>query len=65
MRNGKAMDYQLLYTYATERGMTLDPNMFMRGIQFVDINGIIDTIDREFELTRLYDKEGNFIKIVE
>ncbi len=65
MRNGKVMDYQLLYTYATERGMTLDPNMFMRGIQFVDINGIIDTIDREFELTRLYDKEGNFIKIVE
>jgi hypothetical protein len=65
MRNGKVIDYQLLYTYATERGMTLDPNMFMRGIQFVDINGIIDTIDREFELTRLYDKEGNFIKIVE
>jgi hypothetical protein len=65
MRNGKVLDYQLLYTYATERGMTLDPNMFMRGIQFVDINGIIDTIDREFELTRLYDKEGNFIKIVE
>ena len=65
MRNGKVLDYQLLYTYATERGMTLDPNMFMRGIQFVDINGIIDTLDREFELTRLYDKEGNFIKIVE
>ena len=65
MRNGKVMDYQLLYTYATERGMTLDPNMFMRGIQFVDINGIIDTLDQEFELTRLYDKEGNFIKIVE
>ena len=65
MRNGKVIDYQLLYIYATERGMTLDPNMFMRGIQFVDIDGIIDTLDREFELTRLYDKEGNFIKIVE
>lgn len=65
MRNGKVMDYQLLYTYATERGMTLDQNMFMRGIQFVDINGIIDTLDREFELTRLYDKEGNFIKIIQ
>jgi hypothetical protein len=65
MRNGKVLDYQLLYTYATERGMTLDPNMFMNGIQFVDINEIIDNLDREFELTRLYDKEGNFIKIVE
>ena len=65
MRNGKVLDYQLLYTYATDRGMTLDPNMFMNGIQFVDVNEIIDNLDREFELTRLYDKEGNFIKIVE
>ncbi len=65
MRNGKVLDYQLLYTYATDRGMTLDPNMFMNGIQFVDVNEIIDNLDREFELTRLYDKEGNFIKIIE
>ena len=65
MRNGKVLDYQLLYTYATDRGMTLDPNMFMNGIQFVDVNEIIDNLDREFELIRLYDKEGNFIKIVE
>jgi len=65
MRNGKVLDYQLLYTYAVDRGMTLDPNMFMNGIQFIDINEIIDNLDREFELTRLYDKEGNFIKIVE
>ena len=65
MRNGKVLDYQLLYTYATDKGMTLDPNMFMNGIQFVDINEIIENLDREFELTRLYDKDGNFIKIVE
>jgi hypothetical protein len=65
MRNGKVLDYQLLYTYATDKGMTLDPNKFMNGIQFVDINEIIDNLDREFELTRLYDKDGNFIKIVE
>ena len=65
MRNSKTVNYQLLYTYATDRGMTLDPNMFMNGIQFVDVNEIIDNLDREFELTRLYDKQGNFIKIVE
>ena len=65
MRNGKVMDYQLLYTYATERGMTLDPNKFMQGIQFVDVNEIIENLDKEFGLTRLYDKLGNFIKIVE
>jgi hypothetical protein len=65
MRNSKTVDFQLLYTYATDKGMTLDPNMFMNGIQFVNINEIIDNLDREFELTRLYDKEGNFIKIIE
>ena len=65
MRNSKAVNFQLLYTYATERGMTLDPNMFMNGIQFVDINEIIDNLDKEFGLTRLYDKVGNFIKVIE
>ena len=65
MRNGKVLDYQLLYTYATERGMTLDPNMFMHGIQFVDVGAILEHLDKEFALTRLYDKLGNFIKVVE
>ena len=65
MRNGKVLDYQLLYIYATDRGMTLDPNMFMNGIQFVDVNEIIENLDREFGLTRLYDKVGNFIKVIE
>lgn len=65
MRNSKAVNFQLLYTYATERGMTLDANMFMNGIQFVDVNEIIENLDREFGLTRLYDKQGNFIKVIE
>lgn len=65
MRNGKVADYQLLYTYAIENGMTLDPAQFVQGIQFCDINEIIDELDRKFELTRLYDKQGNFIKIIE
>lgn len=65
MRNSKTVNFQLLYTYAVDRGMTLDPNMFMNGIQFVDVNEIIENLDREFELVRLYDKEGNFIKIIE
>lgn len=65
MRNNKTVNFQLLYTYAVDRGMTLDPQMFMNGIQFVDVNEIIENLDREFELMRLYDKEGNFIKVIE
>jgi hypothetical protein len=37
----------------------------MNGIQFVDVNEIIENLDQEFGLTRLYDKAGNFIKIIE
>ena len=65
MRNSKTVNFQLLYTYAVDRGMTLDPQMFMNGIQFVDVNEIIENLDKEFGLTRLYDKAGNFIKIIE
>jgi hypothetical protein len=45
--------------------MTLDPQAFIQGVQFVDVNQVFDKIDHEYELTILYDKEGKFIKIVE
>jgi hypothetical protein len=65
MRNSGVVNWQLLYTYATDKGMTLDPQMFANGIQFVDITQVIDQLDHEFELTVLYDKQGKFIKVVE
>jgi len=65
MRNSGVVNWQLLYTYATEHGMTLDPQAFIQGVQFVDVNKVLDQIDHEYELTLLYDKEGKFIKIVE
>lgn len=65
MRNSGVVNWQLLYTYATERGMTLDPQAFVQGVQFVDVNQVIDQIDHEYELTVLYNKEGKLIKIVE
>ena len=45
--------------------MTLDPNKFMHGIQFVDTNEILEQLDKKYELTKLYDKQGNFIKVIE
>ena len=65
MRNSGVVNWQLLYMYAIDKGMTLDPQMFANGIQFVDINEIIDQLDHEFELTVLYDKQGKFIRVVE
>jgi hypothetical protein len=65
MRNSGVVNWQLLYTYATEHDMTLDPQAFIQGVQFVDVNQVFDKIDYEYELTILYDKEDKFIKIVE
>ena len=65
MRNSGVVNWQLLYMYAIAKGMTLDPQMFANGIQFVDITQVIDQLDHEFELTVLYDKQGKFIKVIE
>lgn len=65
MRNSGVVNWQLLYMYAIDKGMTLDPQMFANGIQFVDITQVIDQLDHEFELTVLYDKQGKFIKVIE
>ena len=65
MRNSKVLNFQMLYTYAVDKGMTLDPQMFMHGVQFLNIQEVLDNLDREFELTKLLDKDGNFIKVIE
>jgi hypothetical protein len=64
MRNRNQIDYDLLYTYAQERGMKLTPEQFSVGMQFMNINRLIEDLDSEFEVTRLYDKNDNFLKIV-
>ncbi len=65
MRNSGVVNWQLLYTYATSKGMTLDPQMFANGIQFVDVNEVVDQLDHEFGLTVLYDKQNRFVKVIE
>ena len=65
MRNDRNINPQLLYDYAIHcGGMTLTAEQFSAGLQFQDINGMIDRVDHEFELTILYDKNGQFIKVV-
>lgn len=65
MRNGKIVDLGLLYTYAVGKGMTLDQQRFMVGTQFLDYKELLENLDKEFNLTRLYDKDGNFIKVIQ
>jgi hypothetical protein len=66
MRNAKSINPQLLYDYAIHyRGMQVTAQEFSVGLQFQDINAMIDTVDHELELNILYDKNGQFIKVIQ
>jgi len=73
MRNDRNINHQLLYDHVTQllydyaihyRGMQVTAQEFSAGLQFQDINAMIDTVDHELELTIVYDKNGQFIKVV-
>jgi hypothetical protein len=65
MRNSNQLDMSLLYTYAREQGLNLPPDQFSIAMQFASPSEIIEYLDHKFELTLLYGKDGNFIKVVE
>jgi|688.fasta_scaffold709631_3 hypothetical protein len=66
MRNAKNINPQLLYDYAIHcAGSKLTAQEFSAGLQFQDINAMIDTVDHELELNILYDKNGQFIKVIQ
>jgi hypothetical protein len=64
MRNNHIVDPNLLYIYAVQNGFTLSITEFLIGLQHCNINDIIYHLDCKFELTRLHDKNDNFIMIV-
>jgi hypothetical protein len=45
--------------------MQVTAQEFSAGLQFQDINAMIDTVDHELELNILYDKNGQFIKVIQ
>jgi hypothetical protein len=64
MRNSKQVDIGLLYTYAREHGLNMTIDQFAVGAQFTH-SEMIEYLDRKFQLTLVYDKNGNFVKVVE
>lgn len=65
MRNRKVIDLSVLYTFAREQGMTLSFDQFTIGAQFLNFDVLMEDLDRKFNLTRLYDKNDNFIKVID
>jgi len=65
MRNRKVIDLSVLYTLARGQGMTLSFDQFTIGAQFLNFDVLMEDLDRKFNLTRLYDKNDNFIKVTD
>ena len=65
MRNSNQLNLSLLYTYACEQGLTLPFDQFSIAMQFANPVEVIAHLDHKFELTLLFGKDGNFIKVVE
>lgn len=65
MRNSNQLNVGLLYTLAREEGLTSAPDQFSMALTFANINEIICHLDHKFELNILYNKNGNFSKVIE
>jgi len=65
MRNSNQLNMSLLYTIAREEGLNSPVEHFAMVMQFANPSDIIEYLDHKFELTLLYGKDGNFIKVVE
>ncbi len=65
MRNSNQLNRDLLYTLACEEGLTASSDIFAMALTFANINEIICHLDHKFELSILYNKNGDFIKVVE
>jgi len=65
MRNRKVIDLSVLYTFARDQGITLSFDQFTIGAQFLNFDVLMEDLDRKFNLTRLYDKNDNFIKVTD
>lgn len=66
MRNSKTIDWQFIYEYAISKGFTLSVNEFNVGAGYLNMNidFVLELLDREYELTLLFNQRGEFIKVV-
>jgi len=65
MRNSKQYDLNWFYKYYLENSKdNIDINTFAMIFNQVPLDNILVHIDKKYELTGLYDKNNNFIKIV-
>lgn len=66
MRNSGKYELQWFYDYYIKNSKdSIDINTFSMIFNSVSLNSILEHIDKKFELTRLYDKNNNLIRVYE
>ena len=66
MRNSSKYDVNWFYKYyLNSGGKRIDLKTFSSLFQFGDLSSVLDFLDAKFELTKLHDADGKFLKIVE
>lgn len=65
MRNKKIVDINFFYQYALLKGFKGTLAEFNAGALHLMVDDALGLLDREYELTTVHDKHGNFIKVVE
>ena len=60
LRKQNKLDVGFLYEYYTDKckGDPISFTIFMQAIQFANTEVIFETLDLEFDVTRVYDKNG-------
>ena len=66
MRNQRIIDWQFIYDYVVSKGFNLGVKHFNVGANYLnfEITHVLDHLDREYELTLLFNKQGEFIKVI-
>jgi len=66
MRNQQVIDWQFIYDYSVSKGYSDVVEVFNQAANYLNIVmvNILDHLDHEYELTILYNKQGNFIKVI-
>lgn len=66
MRNSGRYDLNWFYRHYLENASKhIDIDTFSRIFNMVDLNNILEHLDRKFKLNVITDRNGNFIKVVE
>lgn len=65
MRNLQQYNVEWFYNYFKEYNSDIDINTFQQGFQFLNLESVLNHLDHKFNLTVLYSKDNNFIKVIE